>query len=140
MRKQDMTVVSALVEAICIILGFVYIGLQIFYGITFHIKAYTFILNVLTMILVYAGLSMLSMYPERVNRIEPERCVGNVRTYSLWMVRAVKLIFIVGLLVPSVCDAAGFEILSSYSLIVIGTIILVSVYCEYKILSELRNQ
>lgn len=139
MKKQDLTTPAIIMEAMEIILGLVYIGLQIFYGITFHVKAYTFILNILTMILVYSGLTLLSNYPEKINRIPAEMCVGNIRRYSLWMIRLEKFIFVVTLLIPCVFDVAGIEILNTYSLIVIGLMIIIGIYFEYKIIKELRN-
>lgn len=139
MRKEDMTPVSMILEAMGIILGLAYCVLQVYYGICFHIAPYKFILNLLIMILLYIGLTILSIYPERVNNIPAEICVGKVRSYSLWMIRLVKFIFVVGLLIPCVFDAAGIGIRSNYSLFVIGVILVVAMYCEYKIIQELKN-
>lgn len=134
-----MSALALLLEAIVIILGLIYIGLQIFYGLYYHIAPYKFILNLLAMVLVYAGLSMLSMYPERINSIPSEICKGKMRTYSLWMLRLIKAIFVISLLIPCVFDALGIGIQSVYSLIVIGLIVVVAGYCEYQILAELKK-
>lgn len=139
MRKEDMSVLAVLLEAIVIILGLIYIGLQVFYGIYYHVMPFKLILNLLVMILVYAGLSLLSVYPERLNSIPPELCKGKVRTYSLWMIRLVKAVFVVSLLIPCVFDALGVEIQSVYSLIVIGLIVVIAGYCEYQIITEIRK-
>lgn len=139
MRKTDMTTPALIAEALDIILGLAYIGLQIFYGICYHVAAYKVILNVLVLLLVYAGLTLLAIYPERLNRINPEFCVGEVRKYSLRMVRAVKFIFILGLLVPCICDAAGHQIPNAYSLIMIGVILIISIYYEYRIIKGLKK-
>ena len=56
------------------------------------------------------------------------------------MIRFIKFVFVAGLLVPCVCDAAGYEILSAYSLIVIGIIIVMAVYYEVRILSEIKKR
>lgn len=139
MRKDDMTPASTLLEAVGIILGMVYCGLQIYYGITFHVSPFKYILNLLIMILVYAGLTILSNYPERINNIPTEICTGKIRSYSLWMIRIVKFVFIAGLLIPCVFDAAGRGIRSNYSIFVIGVILIVAVYCEYRIIQELKK-
>ena len=139
MRREDVSVVALLLEAIDLILGLVYIGLQIFYGLYYHVPAYKFILNLLAMILVYAGLTLLALYPEKINSIPRQVCQGTIRKYSLWMVRLVKTIFVVSLLVPCVFDAMGVGIRSVYSIIVIGLILVVAGYCEYRIIQELKN-
>ena len=139
MRKEDLSVVALLLEAVDLILGLVYIGLQIFYGLYYHVPPYKFILNLLAMLLFYTGLTLLAMYPEKINSIPQQICQGRVRRYSLWMVRLIKTIFVVSLLVPCVFDALGVGIRSVYSIIVIGLILLVAGYCEYKIIQELKN-
>ena len=139
MRKEDLSVVALLLEAVDLILGLVYIGLQIFYGLYYHVPPYKVILNLLAMVLVYAGLTLLSMNPERINSIPKEICQGTIRKYSLWMVRLIKAIFVVSLLIPSVFDVIGIGIRSVYSLIVIGLILVVAGYCEYHIIQELKN-
>ena len=140
MRKEDLSVVALLLEAVDLILGLVYIGLQIFYGLYYHVPPYKFILNLLAMVLVYAGLTLLSMNPERINSIPKEICQGTIRKYSLWMVRLIKAIFVVSLLIPSVFDVIGIGIQSVYSLIVIGRILVVAGYCEYHIIQEFKNR
>ena len=139
MRREDLSVSAIFLEAIEIIFGIIYIGLQIYYGLYYHITPYKFIMNLLAMILVYLGLSLLSCYPERINNIAPEYCVGKVRKYSLRMIRLIKFVFVTGLLVPCVCDAIGYEILSVYSFIVIGIILVIAVYYESKIIKEIKN-
>ena len=72
MRREDLSVSAIFLEAIEIIFGIIYIGLQIYYGLYYHITPYKFIMNLLAMILVYLGLSLLSCYPERINNIAEE--------------------------------------------------------------------
>ena len=76
---------------------------------------------------------------EQVNRLAPEVCVGKVRKYTLRMLRLIKLVFVVGLMVPCVGDAIGIELKDAYSLIVIFAIILIAVWHEYKILLVIRS-
>lgn len=139
MRKEDLTVPAILAEAVEIIVGLVYIGLQIYYGVVNHIPPYRFICNIVGLLLVYAGLTVLSNHPEQVNRLAPEVCVGKVRKYILRMLRLIKLVFVVGLMVPCVGDAIGIELKDAYSLIVIFAIILIAVWHEYKILLVIRS-
>ena len=139
MRKEDLTVPAIIAEAVEIIVGLVYIGLQIYYGVVNHIPPYRFICNIVGLLLVYAGLTVLSNHPEQVNRLAPEVCVGKVRRYPLRMLRLIKLVFVVGLMVPCVGDAIGIELKDAYSLIVIFAIILIAVWHEYKILLVIRS-
>ena len=140
MRREDLTVPVIFLEAIEVILGIVYIGLQIYYGIYYHISPYKYGMNLVAMVLIYLGITVISCYPEILNNIPASYCTGKVRKYSLRMIRFIKFVFVAGLLVPCVCDAAGYEILSAYSLIVIGIIIVVAVYYEVRKLSELRKR
>ena len=55
------------------------------------------------------------------------------------MLRLIKLVFVVGLMVPCVGDAIGIELKDAYSLIVIFAIILIAVWHEYKILLVIRS-
>ncbi len=139
MRKEDLTVPAVIAEAIDVIVGIVYIGLQIYYGIANHVPPYRFICNIVGLFLVYAGLTILSNHPEHVNRLAPEVCVGRIRSYTLRMLRLIKLVFVVGLMVPCVGDVLGIELLDAYSLIVIFLIILIAVIYEYKILLVIRK-
>ena len=99
MRKEDLTVPAIIAEAIEIIVGLIYIGLQIYYGLSNHVPPYKFICNIVGLLLVYAGLTILSNHPEQVNRLKTEVCVGKVRKYTLRMLRLIKFVFVVGLMV-----------------------------------------
>lgn len=140
MRKEDLTVPAIFAEAVTLLLGLVYIGMQIYYGVTYHVAPENFICNVLGIVLVYAGLSALSCYPEKINRLPEEVCTGKIRTCSIRMVRLVKMIFVTGLMVPCVADVAGTEIRDAFSLVVIALILLVVCYYEARIIHELRKK
>lgn len=140
MRREDMTVPVLLLEAVTLVLAIGYIVLQIFYGFMYHIAAYKFIMNVLAMFLIYAALTILCIYPERVNRLPREAFTPDIRRLTLWMLRLVKLVFIAGILVPSVFDVAGFEMKEATSLIVIGLLIATVLLYEYRIFRILRNR
>ena len=47
MERKDWTIPALLCEAVCGILEFVYILLQIYYGITYHVGIYKPVLNIL---------------------------------------------------------------------------------------------
>ncbi len=139
MRKEDLTVPAIFAEAAVLILGIAYIGMQVYYGITYHIAPVQFICNILGIILVYTGLSVLSCYPEKINRLPKEICTGKIRTWSIRMVRLVKIIFVSGLMVPCVADVAGTELKDAFSLVVIFAILLTVVYYEIRIVFEAKN-
>ena len=124
MKKEDLTVPAIFAEAIGMILGIVYIGLQIYYGIAYKVVPYKFICNIAGVVLIYVGLSL---------------CVGKVRKYSIRMIRLVKLVFIIGLMVPCVGDVIGIELKDAYSLLVIAAILVITVFYEYRIIQLLRN-
>ena len=139
MKKEDLTVPALLAVAVGILLGILYIGLQVFYGITYHVAPYKYICNIVGLVLVYAGLTILSNHPERINRSPVQMCVGKIRIYSLRMLRLVKLIFVVGLMIPCVADVIGRQMQDAYSLIIIGLLLLVTIYYEYKIILTIRK-
>ena len=89
--------------------------------------------------LVYIAITWLQHYPEKLNHIAAELCVGNIRKYSLRLLTFVKLVFTAGLLVPCVCDAFGISIRDVYSLIMIGLILVVTAYYEYRIFQEIKS-
>ena len=111
-----MTFASAVLEAIDALLALAYIGLQIYYGVCYHIQVFKFVANILVLLLVYIAITWLQHYPEKLNHIAAELCVGNIRKYSLRLLMFVKLVFTAGLLVPCVCDAFGIAIRDVYSL------------------------
>jgi L-asparagine transporter-like permease len=139
MKREDMTVPALLLESVTLILAIVYIGLQIFYGLYYHIAFYKFLINVFAMVLVYAGLTVLCVYPERINRLPAEAFTPEIRKLSLRMTRLAKLIFVAGILVPCVFDAIGIELLDAASLIVIGLMLADVIYYEGKIIQILRK-
>ena len=139
MRKEEMTIFDILVEAVTILSALLYFGLQIYYGISYGAGAMQILMNIETMLLVYIGLSLLQIYPERVNGLPKEVCTGKIRKYTIHMVRYIKVIFILSLLLTSFCDAAGKKMDGAYSLIVIGLIIVIAVVYEILIIRIFRE-
>lgn len=82
MKKNEMTWQVMLVEAVGIVSAIAYLGLQIYYGIAFHVNPLHLMMNLVFMILVYVGLTLLAVYPERVNGLIQGRCAA-VRSDSI---------------------------------------------------------
>lgn len=140
MKKEDMTTIDLLLEAVGIVSTLLYLGLQIYYGVAYGANLVTVLMNGAVLVLVYLGLTMLTVYPERVNGLTKETCSGQVRKYTIHMVRLIKLIFVIGLLFASICDVMGHEINSGYSIIVVVLVVLTAVYYEWKIIRILRKK
>ena len=139
-KKEDWSIPALFAEAVGLILELLYIGLQIFYGITYHITVYTLVLNLAVSVLVYAFLTLWSFYPEQINRLPDDVCVGRVRLLSLRMVRAEKLIFVAGLMIPCIADVMGGMLHSIYNVGVMVILLVVAVVYEMKIIQLLRKR
>ena len=140
MRKDEMTTTDLLLEAVGIVAAFVYLGLQIYYGIIYGAELISILMNGVMLILVYVGLTLLCVYPEKVNGLTKEACTGKVRIYTIHMVRAVKLIFVISLLFTSICDVMGVQLNGGYSLVAVVLIVAVTVFYEVKIIRLLRKR
>ena len=140
MRKEKVTIIDLLLEAVGIVSGLVYMGLQIYYSMIYGVNPVTIVMNGAVLILVYIGLTLLSVYPEKVNGLTREACSGLVRKYTIHMVRLVKLIFVLGLLFTSICDVLGHQLNSGYSMIVVILVVVTVVYYEGKIIHILRKK
>lgn len=140
MRREDMTVPVALIEAGTIILGVCYLILQIYYGIHYHISPSKFIWNVCAVLLVYVAILLLQFYPEKVNRLPIELFSEEIRKLTVRMLRLIKLVFVAGLLVPCVFDVLGIGIYNAASLIVVVLIAAIAIYYEMKIYRILREK
>ncbi len=140
MRKDEMTTTDLLLEAVGIVAAFVYLGLQIYYGIIYGAELISILMNGVMLVLVYVGLTLLCFYPEKVNGLTKETCTGQVRIYTIHMVRAVKLIFVISLLFTSICDVMGVQLNGGYSLVAVALIVAVTVFYEVKIIRLLRKR
>ena len=83
-----MTFASAVLEAIDALLALAYIGLQIYYGVCYHIQVFKFVANILVLLLVYIAITWLQHYPEKLNHIAAELCVGKVFTQAFDVCKA----------------------------------------------------
>ena len=139
MKKNHLSTETLVFEIISAIAALFYMGLQVYYGIVYGAGAVRIVMNVLILILVYMGLTVLAIYPERVNGLSREVCTGAIRRYTIRMVELIKLVFVLSLLFTSICDALGFRVDAAYSLIVMGMILVVAVVFEVKIIKILRK-
>ncbi len=140
MRKEEWTVANLLLEAVAIVAAVLYLGLQIYYGISYGVNRITVAMNAVVLILVYAGLTLLTIHPERVNHLKKEECSGLVRKYTMDMMRLIKLIFVAGLLFASVCDVLGHQIDRGYSIVVVALVVVTAFHYERKILRILHKK
>ena len=138
MKKNHLSTETLVFEIISAIAALFYMGLQVYYGIVYGAGAVRIVMNVLILILVYMGLTVLAIYPERVNGLPREVCTGAIRKYTIRMVELIKL-YILLLLFTSICDALGYRVDAAYSLIVMGLILVVAVVFEVKIIKILRK-
>ena len=139
MKKNHLSTETLVFEIISAIAALVYMGLQVYYGIVYGAGAVRIAMNVLILILVSMGLTVLAIYPERVNGLPREVCTGAIRKYTIRMVELIKLVFVLSLLFTSICDALGYRVDAAYSLIVMGLILVVAVVFEVKIITILRK-
>lgn len=140
MKKYDMSFLALMAEAVGIVSAFLYVGLQIYYGVVYGVNMINIIMNIVAMILVYTGMTLLTIYPERVNGLTREVCSGDIRKYTCRMVRIAKLIFVEGLLFACICDVLGEEINSGYSMVIVVAIVVTAVYYECRIIKILRER
>lgn len=139
MRKEDLTIGNAICEAVGIVATLLYAGLQVYCGIFYRVPVIDIAMNVIMVLLVYVGLVLLAMYPEKVNRLEPEVCTGKIRQLTIHMLLYVKLVFVASLLFTSVCDVMGKDVDGAYSLLVVGLMIAIAVGYEIKIFQLLKK-
>ena len=139
MKKNHLSTETLVFEIISAIVALFYMGLQVYYGIVYGAGAVRIVMNVLILILVYMGLTVLAVYPERVNGLSREVCTGAIRRYTIRMVELIKLVFVLSLLFTSICDALGYRVDAAYSLIVMGIILVIAVVFEVKIIKILRK-
>ena len=114
MKKNHLAAETLVFEIISAIAALFYMGLQVYYGIVYGAGAVRIVMNVLILILVYMGLTVLAIYPERVNGLSREVCTGAIRKYTIRMVELIKLVFVLSLLFTSICDALGYRVDAAY--------------------------
>lgn len=134
-----MTWQAVLAEAAALVLLLLYLGVQIYYGIFYAVRTVSVVLNILMILLIYAGFTMLCIYPEWVNGLKKEVCAGEIRIYTLRMVRIEKIAVAGGALLAGIFDAAGKVLSGWYAVLVVGFMLVTVFYYEYKVLQILRG-
>ena len=140
MRKEDLTTGNIICEAVGVVATLIYTGLQIYCGILYGAEVMTIITNIVMVALIYIGMVILTIYPEKVNRLEPEICTGKVRQLTIHMLLYVKLVFVLSLLFTSVCDVLGRDVDGAYSLISVGFMVIIAIGYEIKIFQILKRE
>ena len=131
MKKNHLSTETLVFEIISAIAALFYMGLQVYYGIVYGAGAVRIVMNVLILILVYMGLTVLAIYPEMQQTAD--------QYISTFSAKLSKLVFVLSLLFTSICDALGYRVDAAYSLIVMGLILVVAVVFEVKIIKILRK-
>lgn len=139
-RKEEMTWQAMLAEAVALVMAVIYVGLQIYYAFSYGVSPMNIMMNIVVMVLVYVGLTLLGVYPERINGLSKEVCTKDVRKYSIRMVRIAKLVFVGGLLFASICDVMGKELPAWYTVGMIILMVVVAACYEFKIIRILRER
>lgn len=140
MKIKDWTAAGLLTEATALVASLIYLGLQIYYGILYGVVMVKLITNIMVFILVFTGLTLLALFPEKVNRLSVQSCQGKIRQDTIWMVRLIKLIFVLSLLFTSICDILGIQIEAAYSLMAAGMMLATAIFYETRIIRRLREQ
>ncbi|MFV0466055.1 MAG: hypothetical protein ACK5ML_08275 [Lachnospiraceae bacterium] len=140
MNRKERKFWDVFIETICIIGAVIYFVLQFYSGMYYKLEISDRLMRMLTMFLLYSGLTILQMHPELMN-IGCEDCLeGKVRIYAIRMMRMIKLIIVVGMLIPSLGDVFGLTLNAAYSLIIAICIVLNIAYYLYHIWKHNKSQ
>lgn len=118
MDKRGQKAWEAVVEAVAVMAVLAFFGMQIYYGYMYERSLSALLSHFLPVILLYAGMTMLQMYPEFLNGRNSEPLKGMVKIYAIRMARNAKLLLILGMLIPSAADLLGIEMNASYSIFI----------------------
>ena len=139
MREKDWTVPAIVTETLTVLALVSGCGLRIFYGIYYQVAPASCMVDILVAVLFYAGALLLQLYPEYLNHLTREQCRDGIRRDSLWMVRLVKLVFMVSLLVTCICDVLGQSLPGIYNAVVILLLFAIVLLFESRIIGEIRS-
>ena len=126
--KKEWQMWEIVIETITVIASLLFLGLQIYYGYIYERSLITLLYHLLPVVLLYAGMTVLQMFPELLNGCSGDPLQGKVRIYGVRMVRNCKMLVILGMLCPSAADALGIEMNAAYSLFVMAGILGTIVY------------
>lgn len=133
MAKREWEVWEFIIETITVIAVGVFFCLQIYYVYVYESSILTLFYHLLPMILLYAGLTVLQMFPELLNGFGSESLQGKVRIYAVRMVRNSKMLVVLGILIPAVADVLGMEMNAAYSMLIMAGILGSIGYYLYRI-------
>lgn len=128
MRKTEWKVWEIIIETVTVIAVLVFLGLQFYYGYIYERSLMTLLYHLLPVLCLYAGMTVLQIFPELLNGWSSEPLQGKVHTYGVRMVRNCKMLVVLGMLVPSAADALGIEMNAAYSLLVMAGVLGTIVY------------
>ena len=109
MPKKDIQVWEIIIESIAAVAAVVIIALQLYYGYIYESGIATMVYRLLPLVLLYAAMTVLQIYPEFLNGMGSEPLQGMVRVYAVRMVRNIKLLLVFGILLPSAADVLGIS-------------------------------
>lgn len=132
MAKKEWEIWEIVIEMITALALIVYFGLQAYYGYVYESGAAVMFYHILPPALLYACMTLLQRFPEFLNG-GGEPLKGKVRVYAVRMVRNSKMIFMFGVLLPSVADALGVGMNAAFSLLVMAGVLGTAGYYLYRI-------
>lgn len=130
--KKEQAVWEIVIETVTAIAVLAFFGCQAYYAYAYKSGAAAMLYRVLPPLLLYAGATVLQVYPELLNG-GGERLQGKVRIYAVRMVRTCKMLLMLGILLPSAADAAGIGMSAGYSLLVLAGILATAAYYLYRV-------
>lgn len=126
--KKEWKIWEIVIETVTVTAVLVFLGLQIYYGYYYKRSMLTLLYRLLPVLCLYAGMTVLQIFPELLNGGGSEPLQGRVHTYGVRMVRNCKMFVILGMLFPSAADALGVEMDAAYSLLIMAGILGTIVY------------
>ncbi len=133
MPKREWEIWEMVIEAVTVAALLVFFGLQVYYGYIYESSFATVAYHLLSAALLYAGLTVLQVFPELLNGRNSELLQGTIRIYAIRMVRNIKLLLILGIVIPSAADVLGIAVNAAYSFFLFGGILLDIGYYIYRI-------
>ncbi len=123
MSKKDMQLWELTIESVTAAAALVIIGMQLYCGYRYESGFLTMVYRLLPLVLLYAGMTVLQIFPELLNGAGSEPLQGTVRKYAIRMVRNIKFLLVLGLLAPSAADVLGIRMDAAYSLLILAGIL-----------------
>ncbi len=120
MRDRKYEIWEVVLECIAAIAAIACLGLQIYAGYAYEAGMGALLHHMASLLILYAGMTALQIFPEALNGFGSEPLQGRVRVFAVRMIRNGKLFLTFGMLLPSVADALGARMNAAYSLLVMA--------------------